>query len=336
MKRSRDQQLGPDFSFLDEPVVKRQHFEETGSNDDPLSYDLPGTGMDFSSIFDLNAPDMSEPIRTPPKVLSKQADAVCTVEDYLLSELESTHQPKIISATIKRIPEILPTQQLETLINSAELIPPVKRKTEKEPINTKPKPDKKPKSTNKKTDKKSKSKGSSKPKPIIPLKSDTDEEGDADVICQACLDPLSYDGNSIVFCDGCDVTIHQACQGISLQIVPEGKWFCDKCENYESHSNPRCSQCGKTDGPMWFLADQNEFIHIICAAWIEPDQRKGQQPYLDQRACSLCCSQGGTLQCSQDGCLTYYHAHCASKSNIFMNNYVGGGKTSFCAAHKPA
>lgn len=156
------------------------------------------------------------------------------------------------------------------------------------------------------------------------------------MICQACLDPISYMNNSIVFCDGCDVTIHQACQGPSLETVPEGKWYCDKCVNFEHDPNPKCSQCGKRDGPMWFLPDGDEFIHIICAAWIDPEHRKGQDSDLDERACALCHGLGGTLKCSAAGCSTYYHAHCASKADVFMNNYVGGGKTSYCANHKPS
>lgn len=48
-----------------------------------------------------------------------------------------------------------------------------------------------------------------------------------DVICDACRDGDSVDGNQIVLCDGCDVAIHQRCYGIGE--VPEGDWFCERC-----------------------------------------------------------------------------------------------------------
>jgi hypothetical protein len=37
--------------------------------------------------------------------------------------------------------------------------------------------------------------------------------------------------NQIVYCERCDVAVHQACYGIAA--VPEGDWLCDPCREHE-------------------------------------------------------------------------------------------------------
>ncbi len=41
-------------------------------------------------------------------------------------------------------------------------------------------------------------------------------------MCAACLDGTVYDDNNIMFCDNCDVPVHQSCYGVSE--VPDGSW----------------------------------------------------------------------------------------------------------------
>eukprot|EP01116_Phalansterium_solitarium_P013135 TRINITY_DN3016_c0_g1_i1.p1 TRINITY_DN3016_c0_g1~~TRINITY_DN3016_c0_g1_i1.p1 ORF type:complete len:278 (-),score=18.00 TRINITY_DN3016_c0_g1_i1:259-1092(-) len=52
-------------------------------------------------------------------------------------------------------------------------------------------------------------------------------EQDEDVPCSVCYDRSSEDDNLIVYCDGCDIGVHQICYGV--QSVPEGHWFCGAC-----------------------------------------------------------------------------------------------------------
>ncbi|KAK3390935.1 origin recognition complex subunit 4 C-terminus-domain-containing protein [Podospora didyma] len=55
--------------------------------------------------------------------------------------------------------------------------------------------------------------------------SDDDEE-DGEV-CSICAKPDSVPGNEIVFCEICDMAVHQKCYG--LAVIPEGDWICRNC-----------------------------------------------------------------------------------------------------------
>jgi hypothetical protein len=41
--------------------------------------------------------------------------------------------------------------------------------------------------------------------------------------CAICLDPDVYDNNEIIFCDKCNVAVHQSCYGVA--DVPDDAWY---------------------------------------------------------------------------------------------------------------
>ena len=67
-----------------------------------------------------------------------------------------------------------------------------------------------------------------KPKSNTSSENDDDsDDDDDDEPCAICGKPETTLKNDILFCDKCDIAVHQDCYGVPL--VPEGDWFCHDC-----------------------------------------------------------------------------------------------------------
>ncbi len=54
------------------------------------------------------------------------------------------------------------------------------------------------------------------------LQTSTSQDAEDPSVCEACLDGTVYEDNEILFCDKCNVAVHQNCYSISS--IPEGPW----------------------------------------------------------------------------------------------------------------
>jgi hypothetical protein len=104
-----------------------------------------------------------------------------------------------------------------------------------------------------------------------------------------CFNGDSLEDNPIVFCSGCDIGVHQYCYGVPL--IPEGDWFCQRCEARLDESQAPCVLCPKRGGALRRCADGQRWAHVTCALWT-PETYLGVDPHAVDRSISLGAIEG--------------------------------------------
>uniref|UniRef100_A0A3Q1FK89 Protein Jade-1 n=1 Tax=Acanthochromis polyacanthus TaxID=80966 RepID=A0A3Q1FK89_9TELE len=156
-------------------------------------------------------------------------------------------------------------------------------------------------------------------------------EYDEDVVCDVCQSPDGEDNNEMVFCDKCNICVHQACYGI--QKVPKGSWLCRICA---LGILPKCQLCPKKGGAMKPTRSGTKWVHVSCALWI-PEVSIGNPEKMEpitnvshipsNRWALICClCKEKTGACIQVGttvtCLTWkfrsyrFHSSAAQRSSL--------------------
>lgn len=148
-------------------------------------------------------------------------------------------------------------------------------------------------------------------------------------ICCACLGDRSDDINEIVECDGCGVTVHEGCYGVSdsasisstVSSCSTEPWFCEACK--AGVTDPHCELCPNKGG-IFKETDVGKWVHLVCALYVpgvafgEVDQLSSvtlfEMPYnkWGAKTCSLCddarfSRSGVCIGCDAGMCKTYFH-----------------------------
>lgn len=77
------------------------------------------------------------------------------------------------------------------------------------------------------------------------------------------VQPDSEEGNEMVFCDRCNICVHQACYGILS--IPPGPWLCKPCS---LGLRPPCQLCPNQGGALKATRGGSTWAHVACALWI--------------------------------------------------------------------
>ena len=161
--------------------------------------------------------------------------------------------------------------------------------------------------------------------------------------CAICDDGDCENANAIVFCDGCDLAVHQECYGVPY--IPEGQWLCRKCQLL-GRGAPTCIFCPNTEG-AFKQTNSAKWAHLLCALWI-PEVSLGnpslQEPVNDvekvpsarwKLTCYICQQKmGACIQCSNKNCYEAFHLTCARRARLQLKMKAGPGPNSILEKHQ--
>ncbi|GAX25359.1 protein Jade-1 [Fistulifera solaris] len=169
------------------------------------------------------------------------------------------------------------------------------------------------------------------------------QEQDMEAVCVICGDGEVTPDNQMVFCESCDVAVHQICYGI--EKVPEGDYYCYACTRLQRESvipgsdeggSPQlhrvcCELCPLRTGAFIETATKadidtapfGKWIHVVCAKW--QGLRFERSPDVIEDVsdlkvrfrqygikCSLCNGErGAMIKCRHEECKTWVHVTCA-------------------------
>lgn len=193
---------------------------------------------------------------------------------------------------------------------------------------------------------------------------------DEEAMCAVCSGGLSVAPNLIVFCERCDIAVHQRCYGVD--DIPAGEWLCWPCKVFEEEQRkegvpqakirpPRwevqggqleggskavqCALCPIRQGAFRRTADGLAWMHEVDALWqpelsvIPGNICNAYQGVPDISAdrlgvgCAVCgrSSDGAVIRCSSSHCSVAFHPMCARNAGQYLAVKEVGNKTVYKA-----
>lgn len=162
-----------------------------------------------------------------------------------------------------------------------------------------------------------------------------------ELACNICGFESSEANDQLIYCDGCNVCVHQECYGVPY--VPENAWFCKKCL-FCDDAEPPCKYCTEVGGAYKQTADR-KWAHVLCCLYnehltfgntvfLEPIEDPERKNILGSKPQCIICKQtrGLSINCKVENCPNFYHVTCAVQHSFYMDtaNFI-----TYCGDHDP-
>ncbi|KAI6240046.1 Protein Jade-3 [Aphelenchoides fujianensis] len=156
-----------------------------------------------------------------------------------------------------------------------------------------------------------------------------------EAFCEICQSDVSDRHDPIVFCEGCELPVHQSCYAFAE--VPKKEWYCNVCRVLGSKAQPRCRFCPLSRGTM----KQTPSLRFDDLSVFEPISHEWDlNASAFNKTCSVCDLCYGTcIECIVPDCKIPFHATCGLRSGLFMfvedseKSKIGVRLFHFCAFH---
>ena len=178
--------------------------------------------------------------------------------------------------------------------------------------------------------------------------------GATDDCCSVCFFPHSPADNPILYCDGCNQTVHVHCQGLEAVPTKKDDFYCDRCAAGLPPDSTKfpCVLCGMhlSAGAMRQVDSgkrKGEWVHLACCifypnvTFADIPHRRGIRGLEDVPrdhwgVPCLCCHSpvGATVKCGLQSCQRRMHVPCALASTTCVMYWdVKAGAVRRCPDH---